>query len=120
MQISIKAKLLIFSYNENMPPITPFRLCCYMLITIGLCTCLCSVLWYAATADSVLNDMYIQRSGINAAHQVFRWLMLTGASIAILGGVPLMILLFKKWEARPFEIPAPPPPPPKETPPKVL
>lgn len=87
-----------------MPTITPFRLCCYMLMTIGLCTCFTSILWYAATADSVLNDMYIQRKGVNAAHQVFRWLMITGASIAILGGVPLMIILFKKWESKSTEL----------------
>ncbi|MGC6507812.1 MAG: hypothetical protein ACON4U_05310 [Myxococcota bacterium] len=84
-----------------MPTITPFRLCCYMLMTIGLCTCFSSILWYAATADSVLNEMYIQRKGINAAHMVFRWLILAGASIAILGAVPLMIILFKKWEISP-------------------
>ena len=72
-----------------------------MLMTIGLCTCFSSILWYAATADSVLNEMYIQRKGINAAHMVFRWLILAGASIAILGAVPLMIILFKKWEISP-------------------
>ena len=98
-----------------MPTLTPFRLCCYMLMTMGLLTCLSSILWYAATSDSVLNEMYIQRKGINASHMVFRWLILTGASIAILGAVPLMIILFKKWENTPPEQTVSAQPKPSET-----
>ena len=76
-----------------------FRLSCYMLLTIGLCTCFCSVLWYSATADSVLNEMYIQRKGINASHEVFRWGMVIGLIIAMIGGTPLLILLLRKWKS---------------------
>lgn len=75
-----------------------FRLSCYMLLTIGLCTCFCSILWYSATSDSVLNEMYIQRKGINASHEVFRWGMVIGLITAMTGGTPLLILVLRKWK----------------------
>lgn len=76
-----------------------FRLTCYMLLTIGLCTCVCSVLWYSATSEAFLNEMYIQRKGVNASYEVFRWGMLSGLIFAMMGGTPLLILLLRKWKS---------------------
>jgi hypothetical protein len=68
-----------------------------MCLSTGIIICLMVGIFYLESRETLMNEMFIQRAGINVSKEVFELGMLIGLGISALGGTPLLIQLRRKW-----------------------